>query len=127
MKKLTALVLMLMLLATACKKDKDISLLGKWTMENSVMKEYQGGILVDTDTEPGNGTTVDFQSNGQVVIMAPGEPVVSMSYSLRPVSEIEIDGEIYQIKDLTASSVTLFMQDDMGSGDYYQFFVNLKR
>jgi hypothetical protein len=121
--------LLAVLVLTACKKDKAPapSLKGIWTIENFVTKEYMSGALNDTFTKPGNGGTMDFQSNGNVVITIPGSAVETYAYVIKPDSKVDIDGDIYEIRNLTTSNATLFIRQDYGVGDYDEVSVNLKR
>lgn len=128
MKKLFLLALASMTILFACKKDEpEVSLKGKWTVNNIVLKEYLNGTLANTDTEPGDGTTLDFQDNGHVVITHPGNVIESLTYSIEPNSKVIIDGDLMEIRELTAGSVTLFMRRDYGGGDYDEVYLNLKR
>jgi len=126
---LTASLLTLVLF-TACKKDPQPaapSLKGKWTIENFMYKEYVGGALTDTYTEPGAGGTMDFQNNGNVVFTVPGDPIETHPYSIKPDSKVDIDGDIFEIRNLTASNVTLFIRQDYAPGEYDEAYINLKR
>jgi hypothetical protein len=127
MKKTLALSLIVILLA-ACKKDKEetVSLLKKWTVESVVEKEYLDGTLTDTYTEPGNGATMDFQENGHLIITRPGNTNESLSYSMLPDSKVNIDGDIFEIKNLAKSGVILFAKEDIATWRY-ETFINLKR
>lgn len=130
MKQKFLLSLLIMIALVSCKKDNDDdepSLRGKWTMENLTYKEYENGVLADSETEPGDGTTFDFQDNGHVVIVAPGEPIESLSYTIQPGSKVEIDGEVMDIQNLTSTTVTLYDKETYGPGDYDEVFLNLKR
>jgi len=130
MKTLLTASLLTLVLFTACKKDPQPaapSLKGKWTIENFVYKEYVGGALTDTYTEPGAGGTIDFQNNGNVVSTIPGNPVATTPYTIKPDSRVEIDGDIYEIRNLTATNVTLFIREDYAPGEYDESFINLKR
>jgi hypothetical protein len=128
MKKLI-LCLFAAIILIGCKKDKDdeISLKGKWTIENTIYNEYINGTLDYTETEPGDGATIDFQNNGNVVITIPGFGVETYPYILRPDSKVEIDGDVFEIRDLTANSVILYLREDYGNNDYDEVFFNLKR
>jgi len=98
MKKLLTASLLTLVLFTACKKDPQPavpSLKGKWTIENMLYKEYLGGSLDNTYTEPGAGGTIDFQNNGNVVSTIAGNPVQTSPYTIKPDSKVEIDGENY--------------------------------
>ena len=89
-------------------------------------KEYQNGALTDTYNEPGDGATMDFQDNGHLVVTYPGNTNESLSYSMLPDTKVDIDGDIFEIRNLTASGVTLFTMEDLGSWRY-ETFINLKR
>jgi hypothetical protein len=69
MKKLLLFSFISLFVFIACKKDKDeeLSLKGLWTLDNVSYKEYTNGVLTDSDTESGMGTTLDFQNNGTLV------------------------------------------------------------
>jgi len=130
MKKLLTASLLTLVLFTACKKDPQPaapSLKGKWTIENMLYKEYLGGSLDNTYTEPGAGGTIDFQNNGNVVSTIPGNAVQTSPYTIKPDSKVEIDGDIYEIRNLTATSVTLFIREDYAPGEYDEAYINLKR
>ena len=130
MKKLLTASLLTLVLFTACKKDPQPaapSLKGKWTIENMLYKEYLGGSLDNTYTEPGAGGTIDFQNNGNVVSTIAGNPVQTSPYTIKPDSKVEIDGDIYEIRNLTATSVTLFIREDYAPGEYDESYINLKR
>lgn len=127
-KVLNFIPILMILLLTACNKDKDeVSLKGKWTLESFIVKEYENGVLIDTETEPGDGTTYDFQNNGNLVVSIPGSGIESFSYTIKPGSKVEIDGDILEVKDLTGSGVTLFFRDDFSPTEYEELFLNLKR
>lgn len=130
MKKTLVLSLAVMILLAACKKDKkepSISLKGKWTIENLVQKEYENGVLTDTETLPGDGTTYDFQDNGNLAISSPGSGIESFPYNIKPDSKVEIDGDIIEVRNLTGSTVTLFFREDLAPNEYTELFLNLKR
>jgi hypothetical protein len=129
MKSLT-LSLFAVFFLIACEKDKDndeISLKGKWNVENTIYNEYINGVLDYSETEPGGGTTIDFQNNGNVVINNPIWGVETYTYILRPDSKVEFDGDVYEIRNLTANSVTLYLREDYGNNNYDETSFNLKR
>ncbi len=126
MKKTLALSLIVMTLLIACKKDKEeITLKGKWNVENIITKEYQNGILVNTNTEPGGGYKYDFQNDGNLLISG-FLTGTTVPYKIMSNSKVEIDGDIFEIRNLTNSEVTLFIRTDYGN-DYEEMFLNLKR
>ncbi len=121
---------MTMLLLAGCKQDKvdsEVSLKGKWTIQNTIINEYVNGRLEDRYSEPGDGTTLDFRENGKVVIAAPGLAVESLPYIIRPNSKVEIDGDVYEIRDLARATVKLFIRQDYAAGEYDEVLLNLKR
>ena len=128
MKKLLAISLLGLILFTACKKDPAVepSLTGKWNVETIVTKEYENGVLINTNTEQGDGFKYDFQTNGNLLITSflNGS---SHPYSILPGSKVDIDGDIFEIRNLTASQVTLFFRQDYVPGEYDDLFINLKR
>ena len=128
MKKLLAISLLGMVLFTACTKKPvaEPSLTAKWNVETIVTKEYRNAVLINTITEPGDGYKYDFQTNGNLVISS----FLNSSthpYSILPNSKVDIDGDIFEIRDLTASQVTLFFHQDYVPGEYDELFINLKR
>ena len=128
MKKTLLLGLIAIMLLAACNKDKgkDPTLLGKWTLVNIVYKEYVGGTLVYSSDDPGNGATVEFQDNGSAVFKE-GSLSQTVSYSIKPGSKVDIDGDVYDIQGLTDTNVTLHLRTDSGAGTYDDEIINLKR
>jgi hypothetical protein len=125
------LITMLMLITLfACKKDNDkeeISLMGKWNIESTIINEYENNILKNTETEPGDGTTMDFQANGYLKIASPGDPIETVLYSIKPESKVEIDGDLLEIRNLTGTTVVLFFRQNYGGGNYDEANLNLRR
>jgi len=129
MKKLLAISLMGMFLLTACDKKNpavEPSLTGKWNVETVVTKEYENAVLINTNTEPGNGYKYDFQTTGSLVISSL-ITATTMPYSIIANSKVQIDGDIFEVRNLTASEVTLFIRQDYAPGEYDELFINLKR
>ena len=128
MKKLLAISFIGIVFFTACNKDPAVepSLTGKWNVETIVTKEYENAVLINTNTEQGNGFKYDFQTNGSLLISSflNGS---SHPYAILPNSKVEIDGDIFEIRNLTASQVTLFFHQDYAPGEYDELFINLKR
>ena len=127
MKKTLLLSLIATILLVSCKKDKEDSIKGKWAIDNYTYKEYVNNTLTSSTTAPGDGTTVDFQDNGNVVIIFTAGPPESYPYTIKPDSKVEFDGETYEIKNLSASTVTLFAREDWAPGEYDEISINLKR
>ncbi len=109
----------------SCEKDKDPALQGKWNVQNVVYKEYANGTLVDSNTDPGNGMTIDFQDNGNVVITE-GTSVQSYSYIIAG-NKVTFDGDTYEIRDLGENNVTIYFRQDYSAGTYDEAFANLTR
>ena len=128
MKQKLLLALMAIMLLAACKKDKkEISLVGKWTLENTIEKEYVNGAVVTEDIQPGDGTTVDFQSNGHVVATDKLGNVDSRPYTIMPDSKVEVDGDVFAMQNLTAASVTLYRKETLTANYYLEITIHLKR
>ena len=127
MKKITTVSMIVMILIIACKKDtQEVSLRGKWNLESVITKEYLNGNLANTNTEPGNGYKYDFQDNGNLLITGflAGS---TATYTILPNSKVEIDGDVFEIRNLAASSVTLFIRVDYTPDEYDELYLNLKR
>jgi hypothetical protein len=129
---LAMLSVITMLSFVACNKDDDKPgdnnpLAGKWNVENIVIKEYLNDTLSNTNTEPGDGSTWDFQNNGQVIIMHPGSNPETHVYTIQTGSTVNIDGFVFEIRDLTSVTVTLYIRHDFSFGEYDEVFTYLKR
>lgn len=131
MKKYILFSLILTGLLFACSKDDDnepaLSLTGKWNVETFVVKSYEYGVLQNSNTTPGNGATFDFQTNNNLVITIPGFPVENYTYAIQPGNKVVFDGETFEIRNLTSTSVTLFMREDQTPDEYDELYINLKR
>jgi len=128
MKKMLLLSLISTILLASCNKDKrELSIKGKWTVDNFGYKEYVNNTLTSTTTAPGDGTALDFQDNGNVVITFTMGPPESYPYKLITDTKVEFDGETYEIRNLTATSVTLFAREDFAPGEYDELSINLKK
>ena len=128
MKKTLLLSLMAMILLVSCNKEKkQLSIKGKWTVDNFGYKEYVNNTLTSTTTVPGDGTVLDFQDNGNVVITFTAGPPESYPYTIITDSKVEFDGETYEIRNLTATSVTLFAREDFALGEYDELSINMKK
>ena len=131
MKPIAILSLAAAIILTSCKKDPvkeepAPSLQGKWTRESTNIKSYENSVLTNAITLPGNGATFDFQTNGNVVMSHDGV-VESHPYTITPDSKVNIEGFIYEIRNLTAHSVTLFLRDEASPGNYDEFEDTFKR
>jgi hypothetical protein len=131
MKTTTLVALAAIIVLTSCKKDPAKeepvpSLKGKWNVESTIIKSYENSALVNTTTVSGNGAIFDFQTNGNVVMSHDGV-IESHPYTITSDSKVDIEGYIYEIRNLTALSVTLFLRDESSPGNYAEFEQTLKR
>ena len=133
MQKILLLTLIAMTIFTSCKKDKAPSLEGKWNVENVTVNYYVNYVFVQGETTPFEGGTFDFQTNGKVVTSqidpSFGDTVTATQpYTILPDSKVNIGGDIMEIRNLTASSVTLYSKEEVNSpGEYIVLLFNLKR
>jgi hypothetical protein len=131
MKQKLLLALTAIVMLTACKKDKgkdDVSIMGKWEVVNVIEKEYVNGNVTNEDNEPGDGATIDFQDNGHAVTTYPATgDVDSVPFTLKPNNKIEIDGDEFEIRNLTSANVQLYMKEIFTATTYYEVIINLKR
>lgn len=125
MQKILLIVVALAILIS-CKKDKDPSLQGKWNLEFYTVNYYDDNMLEETETLPGNGATFDFQSNGNVVIFQDGASE-SQPYTILEDSKVDVAGDVFEIRNLTASSVTLYFRDPSDAIEYAEIIISLKR
>jgi hypothetical protein len=132
MKKTLLLTMVSMIIFASCKKDPvepvepAVSLKGKWNVESTIIKSYENSELVEDLNIPGNGATFDFKTDGNVVMSHDGV-IESHPYTILPDSKVDIEGDIMEIRNLTASSVTLYLRDDYSPGEYAEVAVNLKK
>ena len=130
MKRTLLLSLVVVFILSACKKKNEevvISLKGKWKAENSIYKEFDNSILIYTYTEPFDRTTFDFQNNGNLVI-SDDSGYETYPYTLQNNTSVQFAGDTYEIKNLTATSVSLYYRSEFGpDGDYMEYFINLKK
>jgi hypothetical protein len=131
MKPIAILILAATIILTSCKKDPvkeepALSLQGKWSLESTIIKSYENNALVTTVNEPGNGATFDFQTSGDVVMSHDGV-IESHKYTIAPDSKVDIEGYVYEIRNLAAHSVTLFLKDEYSPGNYAELEQAFKR
>ena len=131
MKKFLTPLLAIVLLFTACGKDDPpapaATLVGKWTLDQTIIKEYVNNAVVSSITIPSDGTTFDFQGNGNLVITHPGNVLESMPYTIQPNSKVNIDGDVFDVQSLTTTNVTIYHRQDLSAGEYDEVIVKLKR
>jgi hypothetical protein len=143
MKRTLLLSLVVVLTLSACKKNNEDNftsmqqgamsldegiktLKGKWIAENTVSNEYDNSILIHTYKEPFDRTLMDFQDNGNLVITNQFG-IRTIPYTIQNEVTVEFDGKIYEIRDLTATSVILVTRVDLGSGSFTDHCISLRR
>ena len=127
MKKKFLLGLIAIISLASCKKENELSLKGKWNVDNITTIEFDMGVQTDTDVTPGNGMTFDFQNNGNVVVDDPVNGSSTVPYVINPDSKVEMDGTTYEIRNLTASGVTLYSLENLPNAQSMAIHFNLKR
>ena len=133
MQKILLLSLIAMTIYTSCKKDKDPSLEGKWNFESQTSNYYVDNVFDHGETTPWEGGTFDFQTNGQLVTSqidpSLGDTVTATQpYIILPDSKVIIGRDTMEIRNLTASSVTLYSKGEVYPlGNYHEVLYNLKR
>ncbi|MFN0253981.1 lipocalin-like domain-containing protein [Pedobacter ureilyticus] len=81
MKKLTYLLMLTLLIFSACKKDKTKSnadlLIGRWSVEKVVYRDYENGVEVDNDEYLNPPLNWEFRGDGTATVSFEGgdEPV----------------------------------------------------
>lgn len=129
MKRALFLSLVVLLILSACKKKNEevvISLKGKWTPQSIVYQDFDNSTLQYSYTETPEKTTYDFQNNGYLVITDEYGSEM-FQYKILNNSKLDLEGEIYEIKNLTAGSVVLYYRYDYSPGSYSEYSINLKR
>lgn len=110
----------------ACKKDEDPTIRGKWDVDSITIKEYFNNQLDDSYSLPGDGISMDFQSNGNLVIDDGSGSTTTVNYTVSG-NNLTIDGESYEIRNLTDSKATLYYKETYGPGEYDETFIYLER
>jgi hypothetical protein len=116
-KTLTLLVCaaaVLMMFATACKKDSKTPqelILGKWTFDTYSYKEVDGGV-VDEDSEDVSSANyyLDFRSDGKVYAFIWGD-YDTLSYSVPDAKTLIIDGDNTTLSTLTEKKFTMYYKE----------------
>jgi len=111
----------------SCEKDEDPTLFGSWQLENYTEKEYDNSVLINTVVEPGAGIAYEFRTDGQLIITTPGNPDITLIYTLPSPGVLEISGQTFEIRDLADHSMTLYDREDYGPGSYEEAYINLRR
>jgi len=122
------------ILFAACKKDhpqepvnSTPTLLGKWTLDSTIVKEYHNGILTYQNATAATGmlwAAYDFRADGNV------QAASNLASFLYPYSiggsTVSFNGQQYEIRDLALTTVTLFYRTDY-TGFYDEKYLKLKR
>ena len=119
----------LMLFATACKKDSKSPqelILGKWKLDTYAYKEVDGGV-VDEETEDASATNyyLDFRSDGKVYMFMYGS-YDTLSYSVPDAKSLIIDGEDITLSTLSEKKFSIYYKET--STDYvYEEWYNFRQ
>lgn len=123
------LSMIVVLILSACKKKNEdvvITLKGKWNAQSVSFQEYNNGVLAQSYSENLVKTTFDFQNNGMLVITDEyGSD--TFPYSIQNETTVEFNGMAFEIRNLTANSVTLYTREEFGPGNYAEASFSLKR
>jgi hypothetical protein len=128
MRKLLALVAVLVLFATSCKKDDASNVQGKWNISKVVeLDVFAGG--TDTDEWSFPGDYFNFKSGGSFEGQFDGDPI-SGSWAMDGGSKVNITvagiTESMTIKSSTSSSLVLSSRDG-NSTDYSETTIYLQK
>jgi hypothetical protein len=128
--QLTAFIMLVGISMISCKKDKAETtaqkIQHKWTVVSSV-DNYHDASGDDISTTPGDtGDYVNFASDGSVTTLFNGTSN-SGSYSIISDTQMTIETETYTIKTLTSTQLVLYAKEDIATGEYEEFTINLKR
>ena len=129
MKRTLLLGLIAILIISACKKKNDdvvISLKGKWNAQSVSYKEFDNGALINSYSENLIKTTFDFRNNGSLII-TDEYGTETFSYSIQNATTVEFDGMVFEIRNLTGNSVTLYTREEYAPNNYAELTFNLTR
>lgn len=118
---LSTIILLLTVTVISCKKENTISLVGVWKVKTIV--EKQNGVTTWTY----NGVSADyvnFKTNGFAEVRIDGSSE-DVPYTVVG-NIVKIDGDDWNIQNLTKSSVTLAFVDTSGNSRYESIY-NLER
>jgi hypothetical protein len=119
------------LLFAACHKPPvarvTLSLLGKWQVVNLRDKAVSNNVISYDDIYIGvPDDYMEFRSDNTFMYFLNGRGVI-VNYMFLPGDRVEIDGDIFEIRDLTANRVTLYNRVDHWTGNYHEMTYDLKR
>lgn len=119
MKKIIAMLCLSALVLASCQKDDAPGpstaekLLGTWKLQKATDEHYHPiNTLESTDEVIGTvGDSVVFKSNGDLYTYSPTEGNDKTTWELLNETTIKIEDEVYEIKDLTTTTLFLFMDE----------------
>ena len=119
----------LMLFATACKKDSKSPqelILGKWKLDTYAYKEVDGGV-VDEETEDASATNyyLDFRSDGKVYMFMYGS-YDTLSYSVPDAKSLIIDGEDITLSTLSEKKFSIYYKETSTDYVYEEWYNFIK-
>jgi competence protein ComGC len=125
MKLLTSISILLLVLFSSCKKDKEVTIQGNWNGQSMVSKYYVNNVLDNTETESLAGLTVNFKSDGTVVSTQGGTSNTT-NYS-HSGNTLTLDGEVWTVQVLNETNLTLYMKTTMSPGEYDETTLSFTR
>ena len=118
----------------SCKKDEaapqsaKATVQGKWYLQTLVQNDHYAG-ADHISTYPSNSSDYyDFRDDGKVYAYILGNYDVT-TYGIIDATHLWIDvsTDIYEIKNLTATTMQLYQKTPMNAADYYESTLNLKK
>jgi hypothetical protein len=120
-----ALLTFCVLFFSACKKDDELStkdkLIGKWTYQSEVQKDYENGELVETINDNIEASTIEFKENETFIFNTADEDGATYtdtgSWTLEndlltlSLDGLTVDVEPFPIKEITETKL-VFFQDE---------------
>ena len=125
MKLLTSISILLLVLFSSCKKDKEVTLQGNWNGQSMVTKYYINNVLDDTETVSLSDLSVNFKSDGTVVSTQSG--MTETSNYTHSGNTLTIDGEVFTVQVLNETNLTLYTKTTYAPGEYDETVLNFTR
>ena len=125
MKLLTSISLLLLVLFSSCKKDKEVTIQGNWNGQSMVSKYYVNNVLDNTETESLAGLSVNFKSDGTVVSTENGTSE-TFSYT-HSGNTLTLDGEVWTVQVLNETNLTLYLKTTYAPGEYDETTISFTR
>jgi hypothetical protein len=104
-----------------------VSLVGKWNFERNTYVEFRDGIKVYEQNYIGVGTEYyDFRPDNKLYVFVQGQ-YDTTAYQLQGNDKVQLSGNWYDIKTLTASNATLYFKIIHNPTTYGDYTIYLKR